>query len=194
MQDQLAGQGFSGTKAAKIVGISYRQLDYWARTDLVRPSLTDAKGSGSRRALHVPGPARAAGDQEPARRRDQARVGAHRVRVPAQARRHRHRIRAPRHQRRRRDPVRRRRPHRRDAPRRPGRAQRARARRGEGRPRPAARRRAPRRIRPASPSDAEQPARRGAPRPRGEDGAVRRLGHAARVPDGHDRRAPRLPA
>jgi DNA-binding transcriptional MerR regulator len=49
MQDQLAGQGFSGTKAAKIVGISYRQLDYWARTDLVRPSLTDAKGSGSRR-------------------------------------------------------------------------------------------------------------------------------------------------
>ena len=42
--------GFSGTKAAKIVGISYRQLDYWARTDLVRPSLTDAKGSGSRRA------------------------------------------------------------------------------------------------------------------------------------------------
>jgi DNA-binding transcriptional MerR regulator len=50
MQDQLAEQGFSGTKAAKIVGISYRQLDYWARTDLVRPSLTDAKGSGSRRA------------------------------------------------------------------------------------------------------------------------------------------------
>jgi DNA-binding transcriptional MerR regulator len=50
MQDQLAGRGFSGTKAAKIVGISYRQLDYWARTDLVRPSLTDAKGSGSRRA------------------------------------------------------------------------------------------------------------------------------------------------
>jgi DNA-binding transcriptional MerR regulator len=50
MHDQLAAQGFSGTKAAKIVGISYRQLDYWARTDLVRPSLTDAKGSGSRRA------------------------------------------------------------------------------------------------------------------------------------------------
>lgn len=41
--------GFSGTKAAKIVGISYRQLDYWARTDLVRPSLADAAGSGSRR-------------------------------------------------------------------------------------------------------------------------------------------------
>ena len=41
--------GFSGTKAASIVGITYRQLDYWARTDLVRPSLTDASGSGSRR-------------------------------------------------------------------------------------------------------------------------------------------------
>jgi len=41
--------GFSGTKAAGIVGISYRQLDYWARTNLVRPSLADASGSGSRR-------------------------------------------------------------------------------------------------------------------------------------------------
>lgn len=42
--------GFSGTKTAKIVGISYRQLDYWARTDLIRPSISDAAGSGSRRA------------------------------------------------------------------------------------------------------------------------------------------------
>lgn len=41
--------GFSGTVAAKIVGITYRQLDYWARTDLIRPSLTEATGSGSRR-------------------------------------------------------------------------------------------------------------------------------------------------
>jgi len=41
--------GFSGTQAAKVVGITYRQLDYWARTDLIRPSLTDAAGSGSRR-------------------------------------------------------------------------------------------------------------------------------------------------
>jgi DNA-binding transcriptional MerR regulator len=32
------GEGFSGTKAAQIVGISYRQLDYWARTNLVAPS------------------------------------------------------------------------------------------------------------------------------------------------------------
>lgn len=41
--------GFSGTKTAEIVGITYRQLDYWARTGLVRPSLADAAGSGSRR-------------------------------------------------------------------------------------------------------------------------------------------------
>ena len=40
---------YSGKKAAEIVGITYRQLDYWARTDLVRPSVTDAAGSGSRR-------------------------------------------------------------------------------------------------------------------------------------------------
>ena len=40
---------FSGKRAAEIVGISYRQLDYWARTDLIRPSLADAHGSGSRR-------------------------------------------------------------------------------------------------------------------------------------------------
>lgn len=42
-------QGYSGTQAAKIVGISYRQLDYWARTDLIRPTAADATGSGSRR-------------------------------------------------------------------------------------------------------------------------------------------------
>ena len=40
---------FSGTKAAQIVGITYRQLDYWARTDLVRPTVADASGSGTRR-------------------------------------------------------------------------------------------------------------------------------------------------
>ena len=41
--------GYSGTQTAKIVGITYRQLDYWARTDLIRPSLAEATGSGSRR-------------------------------------------------------------------------------------------------------------------------------------------------
>jgi len=42
-------QNYSGKRAAEIVGISYRQLDYWARTDLIRPSVADAAGSGSRR-------------------------------------------------------------------------------------------------------------------------------------------------
>ena len=45
----MSEAGYSGTKAATIVGITYRQLDYWARTDLIRPSLADASGSGSRR-------------------------------------------------------------------------------------------------------------------------------------------------
>ncbi|MGH9139003.1 MAG: MerR family transcriptional regulator [Acidimicrobiales bacterium] len=41
--------GFSSKRTAEIVGISYRQLDYWARTNLIRPSSADATGSGSRR-------------------------------------------------------------------------------------------------------------------------------------------------
>jgi DNA-binding transcriptional MerR regulator len=43
------GTNFSGKRAAEIVGITYRQLDYWARTDLIRPTVADASGSGSRR-------------------------------------------------------------------------------------------------------------------------------------------------
>ena len=42
-------QGYRGPQVCSIVGITYRQLDYWARTDLVRPSVADAKGSGSQR-------------------------------------------------------------------------------------------------------------------------------------------------
>ena len=45
----MGEEGFSGRRAAEIVGITYRQLDYWARTDLVRPSVADARGSGSQR-------------------------------------------------------------------------------------------------------------------------------------------------
>ncbi len=41
--------GFRGPLVCKVVGISYRQLDYWARTELVRPSLADAHGSGTQR-------------------------------------------------------------------------------------------------------------------------------------------------
>jgi DNA-binding transcriptional MerR regulator len=42
-------QGFRAPEVAKIVGISYRQLDYWARTELVTPSVQDAGGSGTQR-------------------------------------------------------------------------------------------------------------------------------------------------
>lgn len=42
-------EGFRAPTVAKIVGISYRQLDYWARTKLVQPSLRRAEGSGSMR-------------------------------------------------------------------------------------------------------------------------------------------------
>ena len=42
-------QGYSANLTADVVGITYRQLDYWARTDLVVPSLAQATGSGSRR-------------------------------------------------------------------------------------------------------------------------------------------------
>ncbi len=45
----VAETGFRGPQVCRIVGITYRQLDYWARTDLLRPSLADAKGSGSQR-------------------------------------------------------------------------------------------------------------------------------------------------
>ena len=43
------GSGFRGPQVCAIVGITYRQLDYWARTGLLNPSITKAKGSGSQR-------------------------------------------------------------------------------------------------------------------------------------------------
>ena len=47
--DGAAGHGYRGPQVCKIVGITYRQLDYWARTNLIRPSIADARGSGSQR-------------------------------------------------------------------------------------------------------------------------------------------------
>jgi DNA-binding transcriptional MerR regulator len=41
--------GYRGPTACHAAGISYRQLDYWARTGLVVPSVRDATGSGSQR-------------------------------------------------------------------------------------------------------------------------------------------------
>lgn len=41
--------GYRGPVAASVVGITYRQLDYWARTELVRPSVRSSTGSGTAR-------------------------------------------------------------------------------------------------------------------------------------------------
>ena len=65
--------GYGGPQVCKIVGISYRQLDYWARTDLLRPSLADAAGSGTQRRYSYRDLVAPEGDQEPARRRAVAR-------------------------------------------------------------------------------------------------------------------------
>ncbi len=45
----MAEDGFRGPQVCAIVGITYRQLDYWARTDLLRPSISEARGSGTQR-------------------------------------------------------------------------------------------------------------------------------------------------
>ncbi len=45
----MTERGFRVPEVCRIVGITYRQLDYWARTELVTPSIRDASGSGSQR-------------------------------------------------------------------------------------------------------------------------------------------------
>ncbi|MCQ3803297.1 MAG: MerR family transcriptional regulator [bacterium] len=42
-------KGYRAPQVCAIVGITYRQLDYWARTDFMVPSLQRARGSGSQR-------------------------------------------------------------------------------------------------------------------------------------------------
>lgn len=49
MTDQDFEVGYRGATACSAAGISYRQLDYWARTGLVEPSIRTASGSGSAR-------------------------------------------------------------------------------------------------------------------------------------------------
>mgnify|MGYP000051740061 CR=1 FL=1 len=55
MSDMLANvgdeptEGYRGQVAANAAGISYRQLDYWARTELVPATVRGASGSGSQR-------------------------------------------------------------------------------------------------------------------------------------------------
>jgi DNA-binding transcriptional MerR regulator len=49
MPDLDDSTGYRGAIAARAAGISYRQLDYWARTELVEPTVRGAAGSGSQR-------------------------------------------------------------------------------------------------------------------------------------------------
>jgi DNA-binding transcriptional MerR regulator len=65
----MSATGFGASAVLKLTGISYRQLDYWARTRLVGSSIRQAAGRGSRRvysfqdlvALRVVGQLREAG-------------------------------------------------------------------------------------------------------------------------------------
>ncbi len=65
----MSATGFGARAVLELTGISYRQLDHWARTGLVRSSLKQASGRGSRRvysfqdlvALRVVGQLREAG-------------------------------------------------------------------------------------------------------------------------------------
>jgi DNA-binding transcriptional MerR regulator len=57
MMDSRTDQALDGYRAPQVcnlVGITYRQLDYWARTGLITPSLQKATGSGSQRLYAFP--------------------------------------------------------------------------------------------------------------------------------------------
>jgi DNA-binding transcriptional MerR regulator len=45
----IESEGYRVPEVCTVVGISYRQLDYWARTELVTPSVREAGGSGTQR-------------------------------------------------------------------------------------------------------------------------------------------------
>ena len=49
LRPRPANIGYRGPIACAAAGITYRQLDYWARTALVTPSIRDASGSGTHR-------------------------------------------------------------------------------------------------------------------------------------------------
>ena len=46
---QPDSNGYRAPQVCKVVGITYRQLDHWARTGLLKPSLRAARGSGTQR-------------------------------------------------------------------------------------------------------------------------------------------------
>jgi DNA-binding transcriptional MerR regulator len=43
----------SAKRCAELGGISYRQLDYWARIGILTPSIAEAQGSGSKRLYSI---------------------------------------------------------------------------------------------------------------------------------------------
>ena len=49
MTNEREMAGYRAPQVCKLVGITYRQLDYWARTGLITPSMQEAHGSGSQR-------------------------------------------------------------------------------------------------------------------------------------------------
>jgi DNA-binding transcriptional MerR regulator len=49
LQSAAVHLGYRGPIACAAAGITYRQLDYWARTGLVEPSIRPASGSGTQR-------------------------------------------------------------------------------------------------------------------------------------------------
>jgi DNA-binding transcriptional MerR regulator len=49
MTNEREVAGYRAPQVCKLVGITYRQLDYWARTGLITPSMQEAHGSGSQR-------------------------------------------------------------------------------------------------------------------------------------------------
>lgn len=45
----MARQGYTARQACQMAGVTYRQLDYWARTGLIPPSVKQSQGRGSPR-------------------------------------------------------------------------------------------------------------------------------------------------
>jgi DNA-binding transcriptional MerR regulator len=53
-EGRLGEVGLSGTTASRLAGVTFRQLDYWARSGLVVPSISSTMGGGAPRRLYSP--------------------------------------------------------------------------------------------------------------------------------------------
>ena len=152
-------RGYRGPTACRAAGITYRQLDYWARTGLVEPSIRPATGLRHAAPVQLPRHPRAQGGQAAARHGRLAAADPHRGEPPARARGRRPRADHPHVRRCQRLRVHLGRRGHRPGPGRPGRVRhrrRSRVARGRGHPRRAAdraRRRGRRGAREPSPHD-----------------------------------------